>query len=119
VVSLGRLVVLADRADDPAAAVIGAELTAAGAEVAVTDSAVAAAESVQHESVTTLVMTGSDLSIIAALRDAASRRQRTVSVVAIVDDPAGADAALATGADSVLIRPVESDRLVEAVTRLA
>lgn len=118
-VAIGRVVVLADRADDPTAAVIGAELASAGAEVAVTSSSVAAVESIQHESVNTLVVSGSDLSIVTGLRDAASRRQRTVSVVAVVDDASVADAALGAGADSVLIRPVEAERLVEAVTRLA
>ncbi len=119
VTSLGRVVVLTDRDDDPAASVLGQELTAAGAEVAVTGSSVAAAESIRHESVTTLVVTGTDLSIVVELRTAVSRPQRTVSIVAVVDDADGADLALRAGADSVLIRPVESDRLVEAVTRLS
>lgn len=117
--TLGRMVVLADRDDDPAAAVLAQELTTAGGEVAVTSSAEAAAVSIQEESVATLVVAREDLPLVTALRGAASRRQRTVSVIALLDTADGADAALAAGADAVLIRPVELDRLVEALTRLA
>ncbi len=56
---------------------------------------------------------------MADLRGSLSARQRGVSVVVVVDDADAADSALADGADSVLIRPVEAERLVEAIDRLS
>ncbi len=118
VAALGRVVVLGPSETDPAAALIGRLLTDAGAEVAVTPSSEAAALSVEEEGVAVVVVTDGTLDLVAGLRSSASRKQRSVAVVVVLDTEHEADEALRSGADSVLIRPVEADRLVETVTRL-
>lgn len=116
---IGRVVVLGASDDDAAAALIGRLLSEAGAEVAVTPSTAATAEAVETEDVSTVVVTNGATDLVAGLRASTSRRQRNVSVVAVVDTTDDADAALEAGADSVLMRPVEAERLVEAVSSLA
>ncbi len=109
---------LSDR-DDPAGPLIGELLDTAGADVTLTASSPEAARAVAGDRPPTLVVAASDRSIVAELRGSASRRQRAAAGVVLVDGDADADAALRGGADSVLIRPVESERLVEAIVRLA
>ncbi len=116
--TLGPVLVVADR-DDPAVGLVAEVLGASGSAVEVTESPVAAALAVQQDGAPTLVVTASATSLVADLRASASRRQRDAAVVVVVDSPEDADAALAAGADSVLIRPVEAERLVEAVAQLA
>jgi DNA-binding response OmpR family regulator len=117
--ALGSVLVVADRVDDAAAALIAEVLGASGADVQVTGSSVDAAVAVQHDGSPTLVVTtATGSSLVADLRSSASRRQRDAAVVVVVDSPDDADAALTAGADSVLIRPVEAERLVEAVAQL-
>jgi DNA-binding response OmpR family regulator len=116
---LGPVLVVAPAGDDPAAALIAEVLGASGAEVRVTGSAVDAALAVQLDRSPTLVVTTADTSLVGDLRGSASRRQRDAAVVVVVDSPDVADVALAAGADSVLIRPVEADRLVEAIAQLS
>ncbi|UDY34121.1 hypothetical protein [Dermatobacter hominis] len=116
--ALGSVLVVAAAADDPAAALIAEVLGDSGAEVAVTASAVDAAVAVQQDGSPTLVVTTPATSLVADLRGSASRRQRDAAVVVVVDSPDDADAALTAGADSVLVRPVEAERLVEAIAQL-
>lgn len=103
---------------DPGASVIGGVLDAAGAEVTLTASASDAARAVDGDRPPTLIVAAADRGVVNALRGSASRRQRDAAVVVLVDSDDDADAALRDGADSVLIRPVEAERLVEAIARL-
>ena len=118
-----RVVVVDDHAD--AGRTVCAVLSAAGFETVATREQTAATESVIHEGVSVLVAAHSaggaaqSADLVRELRSGAHPTLRDVSVVVLVDDAGGADAALAAGADSVLIRPVESERLVEAVTEVA
>lgn len=115
---VGRVVVLGADDGDPTASLVGQVLADAGAEVAVTASREAAAESVESEDVAVLVVVDGTTDLVAGLRSSDSPRQRHVSIAVVVSSADHADGALDAGADSVLIRPVEADRLVEAVTRL-
>lgn len=118
-----RVVVVDDHAD--AGRTVCAVLSGAGFEAVATREQSAATESVVHEGVAVVVAAHSaggaarSADLVRDLRAGAHRLLRDVSVVVLVDDAGGADAALAAGADSVLIRPVEADRLVEAVTEVA
>jgi DNA-binding NarL/FixJ family response regulator len=118
-----RVVVVDDRTD--AGATVAAVLGGAGFEAVTTGDLTATMEAVLHEGVAVVVAAhgsggvGVSARFVQSLRDRPEPALRDVSVVALVDDPTSADAALSAGADSVLLRPVESDRLVEAVTDVA
>jgi CheY-like chemotaxis protein len=118
-----RVVVVDDKRDS--ATTVGAVLGAAGFEAASTADTTSAIESVLHEGVDVVLAAHSSggatrsAEVVREIRTRAEPLVRDVSVVVLVDDAGGADAALAAGADSVLIRPVEADRIVEAVTEVA
>ncbi len=99
-------------------AVLGAAvaglLRAQGWEAAATDDPDVAGRSVTSEGVRSVVVSCTDPSVLSGLRAV----HPSVPVVALVDDPEGADAALAAGADSALLRPVEVERIDETLHRL-
>ncbi|HMU79979.1 MAG TPA: hypothetical protein P5193_06950 [Microthrixaceae bacterium] len=116
--TLGHVVVVV-RPGDPGGVMLGDLLGAAGAEVLLTDSVALAAGTALSDPPSTIVLATPATTLVADLRGSLSARQRGVSVVVVVDDADAADSALADGADSVLIRPVEAERLVEAIDRLS
>lgn len=110
--------------NEPAGATAAAILTRAGFEAVASDDPAAALEAVRTEGVSVVVVGGTvgdrpGPAIVTDVRDHGEAVVRDVSVVVLVDDAPGADAALAAGADSVLLRPVEADRLAEAVGDVA
>jgi DNA-binding NarL/FixJ family response regulator len=118
-----RVVVVDDHPD--AGRTVCAVLGAAGFEAVTTRDATAATESVASEGVAVVVVAHAagnavrSADLVRTLRSSVDPTTRDVSVLALVDDAGGADAALVAGADSVLIRPVEAERIVEAVTEVA
>jgi DNA-binding NarL/FixJ family response regulator len=118
-----RVVVVDDHPD--AGRTVCAVLGVAGFDAVTTRDAAAATESVASEGVAVVVVAhaagtaGRSTDLVRTLRTSVEPTVRDVSVVVLVDDAGGADAALAAGADSVLIRPVEAERIVEAVTEVA
>ena len=111
--------------DDDSARTVAAVLDAAGFETAATCDPAAAIQAVQQEGARVVVAahgTGGvprSADLVRALRSGAHPAVRDVSVVVLADDAVGGDSALLAGADSVLLRPVEADRLVEAITEIA
>ncbi|MFZ4519557.1 MAG: hypothetical protein ACOYOP_14295 [Microthrixaceae bacterium] len=110
--SAARVVVL-----DPDAAVgaaVAGLLRAQGWEAAATDDPGVAGRSVTSEGVRSIVVSCTDTAALHGLRAV----HPSVPVVALVDDPDGADAALAAGADSALLRPVDVELIDETLHRL-
>jgi DNA-binding response OmpR family regulator len=101
-----------------------AVLGAAGFDAVTTPDVASAAGAVGAEGVSVVLVANSagrsarSTDVVRTLRSSVDADVRDVSVVVLVDDAGGADAALASGADSVLVRPVESARIVEAVTEV-
>jgi len=118
-----RVVVVDDHHD--AGHTVCVVLGAAGFEAVTTRDVRAAVDAVANEGVAVVVAAHGaggaprSAALVNELRSAPEPGTRDVSVVVLVDDAGGADAALAAGADSVLVRPVEAERIVEAVTEVA
>ncbi len=100
-------------------------LEAAGFHVASVRSPTLALRCLRDEHVAVLVLSNSVRGIAATTRLVTSLRSRPepqlhdAGIVAIVDDQVDAAFGLGDDADVVLIRPVEADRLVDAVTEVA
>jgi DNA-binding NarL/FixJ family response regulator len=90
---------------------------------------------VAHELIVTRVVAAEDVAVVVAsfsgrgvgataslLRELRSRPEpgvRHVGVVAILDDESDAAFGIGSDADAVLLRPVDAERLVDAVTEVA
>ena len=100
-------------------------LDAAGFQVAVVRSAALALRCMRDEQVAVVVLSNSvrgiavTTAMVARLRTRPEPQLRDAGVVAIVDDQVDAAFGLGEDADVVLVRPVDAERLVDAVTEVA
>lgn len=118
-----RVLVAEDRAD--AARLLTTVLGAAGFEAAPVSHEYTATRALGRHEVPVVVasFTGRGVGATAALlRELRSRPEpslRAAGVVAIVDHETDAAFGIAAEADAVLVRPVDAERLVDAVTEVA
>lgn len=100
-------------------------LDTAGFHVAVVRSAGLAIQCMRDEQVTVVVLSnsvrgiGATTAMVARLRGRPEPQLHGAGIVAIVEDQVDAAFGLGDDADVVLIRPVDADRLVHAVTEVA